>query len=122
MTNVVRGIRGATTVERNETALIHEATIELLETLLRENEIASDDVVSCLITATQDVDATYPARAIRKLPGWDLVPLIHAQEMHVVGSLSRCIRFLLHVNTTKGQQEIRHVFLREAAMLRPDLA
>lgn len=117
----VRGIRGAITVERNEADLIHEATRELLLTLLLENEVQPHTVASCYITVTKDLDAAYPARTIREQPGWDLVPLLCAQEMHVEGSLPHCIRFLLHVNTTKEQHEIKHVFLRGARRLRPDL-
>jgi chorismate mutase len=120
--NGVRGIRGAITVERNETEQINEATRELLMTILQENDVQPQDVASCYITVTQDLDAAYPARAIRELSGWAYVPLLCAQEMHVIGSLPRCIRLLLHVNTTKGQQEIRHAFLRGARVLRPDLA
>ncbi|RYD02920.1 hypothetical protein N752_22300 [Desulforamulus aquiferis] len=70
---------------------------------------------------TKDLDTAFPARAARSL-GWQFVPLLCAQELDVVGSLPRCIRVLLHVNTDKAQQEIKHIYLRNAVGLRPDLA
>lgn len=71
---------------------------------------------------TQDLDATFPAKAIRQLEGWDLVPLMCSVEIPVQGSLPRCIRFMVQVNTDKSQSEIKHVYLNEAKRLRPDLS
>lgn len=121
MSTVVRGIRGAITVEQNEIETIHRATTELLLQMLRDNEVEPRDIASCFITVTPDLNATFPARAVRDLDGWDLVPLMCALEVPVPGSLPRCIRLLLHVNTAKEQEEVRHVYLREAVNLRPDL-
>ncbi|MNG18967.1 Chorismate mutase AroH [compost metagenome] len=75
-----------------------------------------------LITVTGDLDSTFPAKAIRVMPGWEFVPLMCALEVPVKGSLEKCVRFMLHVNTPKGQSEIRHVYLRGAQVLRPDLS
>ncbi|AGA57977.1 monofunctional chorismate mutase, clade 1 [Thermobacillus composti KWC4] len=118
----VRGIRGATTVEANEEQFILEATAELFQQLVDANGIVPEDIASIIITVTQDLDAAFPARAIRELPGWDLVPLMCALEVSVKGSLEKCIRLMVHVNTDKRQDEIRHIFLGRARTLRPDLA
>ncbi len=121
MTTVVRGIRGAITVENNDVEEIHAATRELLVEMLEHNEVDPEQIASCFITVTPDLDATFPAVVVRDMQGWDLVPLMCALEVPVPGSLPRCIRLLLHVNTAKHQDEIRHVYMREAVHLRPDL-
>jgi len=121
MSLIVRGIRGAITVEHNDTNEIHVATKELLVEMLEQNDVSSEQIASCFITVTPDLDATFPARAVRDMSGWDLVPLMCALEVPVPGSLPQCIRLLLHVNTAKGQEEIRHVYMRKAVILRPDL-
>ncbi|RRJ66330.1 chorismate mutase [Paenibacillus oralis] len=117
-----RGIRGATTVTRNEEQDILQATAELLKDIVNRNEIVPEDIASVWITVTPDLDATFPARAIRGLSGWDMVPLMCSTEIPVKGGLPKCIRLLLHVNTTKGQREMKHVYLNEAKSLRPDLS
>lgn len=117
----VRGIRGAITVSANEENEILSATKELFSQICEENQLQADDVASILITVTQDLNATFPAKAIRTLPNWALVPILCANEMDVPDGLKRCIRLLIHVNTDRSQDEIRHVFLREAVSLRPDL-
>jgi chorismate mutase len=76
-------------------------------------------VASAIFTTTPDLVAVFPATAARQL-GWLDVPLMCAHEMSVPGSLGLCIRILLHWNTEKSQQEIQHVYLREARNLRPD--
>ncbi len=121
MVTVMRGIRGATTVEQNSEEQILLATSELLQALSDRNGLKADEIASIFITVTTDLDATFPARAIRYIEGWDLVPLMCSQEMVVPGSLPKCIRLMIHVNTTKSQAEIQHVYLREAVRLRPDL-
>ncbi len=121
MVTVMRGIRGATTVEQNTEEQILLATSELLQELSDRNGLKADEIASIFITVTTDLDATFPARAIRYIKGWDLVPLMCSQEMVVPGSLPKCIRLMIHANTTKSQAEIQHVYLREAVRLRPDL-
>ncbi|GGG57708.1 chorismate mutase [Paenibacillus radicis (ex Gao et al. 2016)] len=118
----VRGIRGAITVDVNEKQPILQATIELLNGIVKENGILPEDICSVMITVTHDLDAAFPAAAIRQLSDWELVPLMCALEVPVKGSLERCIRFLLHVNTDKTQAEIKHVYLGGAQVLRPDLS
>ncbi|MGC7870824.1 chorismate mutase [Desulfosporosinus sp. SYSU MS00001] len=117
---MVRGIRGATTVMNNDAGEIREATKELLQMILKENKLSTEDLVSAIFTVTSDLNADFPASSAREI-GWQLVPLLCATEIPVPGSLSRCIRVLLHVNTSCTQKEIRHIFLREAASLRKDL-
>ncbi|WP_150271071.1 chorismate mutase [Paenibacillus tepidiphilus] len=118
---VTRGIRGATTVVNNEEQEILRETVVLLRELVQRNELAAEDICSVWITLTTDLDAAFPARAIREIEGWELVPLMCAIEVPVKGSLPRCIRLMIHVNTEKSQKEIRHVYLNEAQKLRPDL-
>jgi chorismate mutase len=114
-----RGIRGATTVEVDSADAILEATRELLSHIVEVNGLAADDVASALFTVTPDLAAAFPARAAREM-GWRNVALLDAQEIPVPGSLPRCVRVLIHWNTVKTQAEVRHVYLRGAAALRPD--
>jgi len=114
-----RGVRGATTADANEAVAILERTLELLRVLVEQNGILTEDVASAVFTVTEDLDAEFPALAVRSLPGWEAVPLLCAREIAVPGSLGRGIRALLHWNTEKTQGEIRHAFLRGARELRP---
>jgi chorismate mutase len=117
-----RGIRGATTVETNSREAIVAAAHELLEELIARNDIRKEDVASAYFTTTPDLDAEFPAVAARNGFGWTNVALMCGHEMDVPGSLRMCLRILLHVNTDRTQEEVNHVYLRGAAVLRPDLA
>jgi len=112
-------LRGATTVSRNNSEDILEATSELMRAIMERNELGPDAVVSCIFTATEDLNAEYPAVAARQL-GFDRVPLLCAREINVPGSLSSVIRVLIHYYAEDGH-EARHVYLREASSLRADL-
>ncbi|MGD9855471.1 MAG: chorismate mutase [Planctomycetaceae bacterium] len=117
----VRGIRGATSAPENTAAEILEATRELLQEILSRNELtAFDDIVSAIFTTTPDLNASFPAEAARGL-GMNAVPLLCASEIDVPQAMSRCVRILLHVNTEKHQQDMVHVYLRDAKKLRPDM-
>lgn len=117
----VRGIRGATTVEADDPELILDATRELLEEMLEANDITSfEPIASIFFTTTQDLRSTFPAEAARAL-GMTRVPLLCNQEIPVPGRLPRCIRVMLQINTQRSQDDIRHIYLREARRLRPDL-
>ena len=117
----IRGIRGATTVPADEHDLVLQATRELLEAILYENEgMQLDEVASAFFTTTEDITSTYPALAARQM-GWDLVPMMCAREIPVPGGLPLCIRVLIHWNTELQQSDIQHVYLRNAVKLRPDL-
>src|ERR671923_1952674 len=117
----IRGIRGATTVIADEPDLILQATRELLEEVLAENEgMQPEDIASAIFTVTDDLFSTFPAQAARQM-GWDLVPMLCGREIPVPGSLPRVIRVLVHWNTELTQSEIKHVYLHDAVKLRPDL-
>ena len=117
----IRGIRGATTVTADEPELILQATRELLEEILAENEgMKPEDVTSAIFTVTDDLVSTFPAQGARQM-GWGLVPMLCAREIPVPNSLPRVIRVLVHWNTKLAQSEITHVYLRDAVKLRPDL-
>ncbi len=118
---MVRGIRGATTVTANDDQEILSETIVLLNEIVRVNDIVPEDICSVFVTMTTDLDATFPARAIRQMNGWELVPLMCSIEIPVKGGLERCIRLMVQVNTAKRQDEVSHVYLNEAKRLRPDL-
>ncbi|GAK40012.1 chorismate mutase [Paenibacillus sp. TCA20] len=117
-----RGIRGATTVTSNTEAEIMKETSKLLQEIVERNQLEPEAICSVWITLTQDLDAAFPAKAIRELTGWELVPLMCSLEVPVKGALEKCIRFMIHVNTEKSQKEIQHVYLNGAKALRPDLA
>ena len=117
---LTRGVRGATTVEANSREAILEAARELLTAMLNSNELAVEDVASAFFTTTPDLNAEFPALAARDL-GWTDVALLCGHEMNVPGSLPMCLRILLHVNTDKPASAIRHVYLRGARALRPDV-
>jgi chorismate mutase len=118
----VRGIRGAITVDGNHTQGILDATHELLKAIQSSNSsLISEDIASILFTVTGDLNSVYPAQAAREM-GWAQVPLMCAVEIPVPGSLSKCIRVLIHWNTPLKQDQINHVYLRDAVKLRPDLS
>jgi chorismate mutase len=117
----VRGVRGATTVESDDPVLIRAAARELMEEILKRNHIVEfDDVISAVFTTTEDLVSAFPAEAARAM-GMNQVPLLCAREIPVPGSMPRCIRVLLHVNSNRTPREVEHVYLREAEKLRPDL-
>lgn len=116
----VRGIRGAIDIPENTEAAIEAATQELLLQMLDANRLSPEWIISIFLTATVDIDAAYPAAAARKL-GWTDVPLLDAQEIEVQGGMPRVIRVLMHVETELTRAQIRHVYLGNAANLRPDL-
>jgi chorismate mutase len=116
-----RGVRGATTVDSNTREEILAATRQLLALMIRLNSIESEDVASATFSLTSDLDAEFPALAARQL-GWLDVPLLCTYEVDVPGSLRQCVRVMLHWNTDKSQADIRHVYIKDAVKLRPDLS
>ena len=115
-----RGVRGATTVDLNERSEILSATEELLSLLITENGILAEDIASVIFSMTVDLNAVFPSLAARRF-NWTDVPIFCTQEMDVSDGLDSCIRVLIHWNTKKTQTDIRHVYLRRAVDLRPDL-
>ncbi|MEW6648806.1 MAG: chorismate mutase [Chloroflexota bacterium] len=117
----VRGIRGAITVDEDQPGAVLAATRDLLLNIQQANPgFDPAAVASILFTTTADLVSVFPAQAARQL-GWNLTPLICAQEIPVPGSLPRCVRVLIHWNCDLPQSDIQHVYLGEAASLRPDL-
>jgi chorismate mutase len=117
---MVRGVRGATTVLRNDSEEIINETLRLLEEIKNANDLSEEDIASVIFTVTNDLDAVFPAVAARKI-GWTSLALMCMTEIDVPGSLEKCIRVLLHINTQKAQNEIKHIYLNNAKVLRPDI-
>ncbi len=113
-------LRGATSVTENDADAILEATDELMREILSRNALAAEDLVSCIFTLTDDLDAEFPAVAARKM-GLSAVPLLCAREVPVPGALPRIIRVLIHCYGADGH-EPQHVYLGEAAALRLDIS
>ncbi len=111
------GVRGATTVEENIREAVLDATKELLQRIIVENELDKSQVAAIWFTTTQDLNAEYPALAARRL-GWMNVALLCAHEMLVPNSLPMCIRVLMLVNTEKGPEDLKYVYLKRAVGLR----
>lgn len=115
-----RGIRGATTVERNDRDAIITGTREMLEHIIAANDLRAEDVAMAWFTTTPDLTADFPAIAARQL-GWTHVALMCGHEMNVPGALPMCVRVALIANSPLKQDEVTHVYLRGARALRPDL-
>ena len=112
-----RGIRGATTVEANTREKILEATRELLQQMIDANDVRTDDVACIIFTTTRDLNAEFPAAAVREM-GLSDIPLLCAHEMEVPGAISLCLRLLMLFNTEKNAPEIAHIYTRGATELR----
>ena len=117
----VRGIRGAITVENNTEVAIKEATVELINKIIEENDIKLEDIVYTLFSTTKDINAAYPAKFARLNCGFDKVPMMSTNEQEVPGSLQMALRVLIVVNTDKKQDEMKHQYLKGAKALRPDI-
>ena len=116
-----RGVRGATSIPSDTRQNILQATGELLEAIFACNpDLKTEDISSAIFTVTEDIGSAYPAEAARRM-GWEQVPMLCAREIPVTGGLPLCIRVLILWNTAKTQRQIQHVYLRDAAQLRPDL-
>jgi chorismate mutase len=120
MPTSVRAVRGATTVDVDTPEAITERVVALLQAVLDRNGLVEDDIISILFTATEDIVSTFPATAARSM-GLGAVPLICARELAIVGSVPRCIRVMLHVETERRRDGIHHVYLEGAQGLRDDL-
>ncbi|MDO7488281.1 chorismate mutase [Peribacillus sp. NPDC096622] len=118
---MIRGIRGATTVERDTEMEVISAVEKLMGEIIQVNEIDPDMVASVFFSATEEIRSVFPAKALRKFEGWTYVPVTCMKEIPVSNSLPFCIRVMIHLNTTKSQKEIQHVYQAGATVLRPDL-
>src|SRR4051794_29393155 len=117
----VRALRGATTLDEDTSEQMQVRVKALVATLFERNGLEPDDVISVVLTATPDLHSAFPATAARAA-GLDDVPLLGAQELDVEGSLPRCVRVMLHIETERPRAALHHVFLEGAVKLRPDLA
>jgi chorismate mutase len=116
----VRALRGATTVDADSEAQIHERVAALLEQLWARNDVHHDDLISLIFTVTDDITSAFPAAAARRV-GLGDVPLICAREIPVPGSMPLCVRVLVHLESDKSRAELHHVYLERAKALRDDL-
>lgn len=117
----MRAIRGATTVDADRPEAIREATREMLLEMLDRNGLVAADIISAIFTVTPDLKSEFPAIAAREL-GWGDIPLLCTTEIPVPRALARCIRVLMHVDSARTRDAMRHVYLRGAGSLRPDLS
>ena len=115
-----RALRGATTVDKNDKEEIFSAAAEMFEEIIKRNELNPEDIASIIFSLTPDLDKAFPAAAIRRLGITD-VPLLDVAQPDIDGALKKCIRVLVHINTDKKNNELHHVYLRGAVVLRPDL-
>lgn len=115
-----RGIRGAITIQNNEKNEIIAGTVRLLSTMLEKNNILAPDIVSIFFSVTEDLNATFPAKAAREM-ALNHTPLLCFHEIRVPDGLEKCIRILMHVNSDTPIENIHHIYLEKAAALRPDI-
>lgn len=117
----VQGVRGATTVtENNKDEILNESAV-LIKSIIEENNLDTEDIISITFTMTKDLDQAYPAVAVREILNITDVPLLNFEEKYVEGSLGKCIRALLYINTNKSKSEIKHIYLNDSKILRTDI-
>ena len=121
MSKIMLGIRGAITIDENDPIKIVQGSEELLSEIIKLNKIVSENIVSIFFSTTKDLNAEYPAVAARNI-GLVNTALMCTHEMDVPNGLEKCVRILLHVNAEQGYNNIKHVYLKGAKSLRPDLA
>jgi chorismate mutase len=118
---MIRGIRGATTVTSNTEEDILNRTEELVREMVKENKVEPSDIASVIISVTDDIDAVFPAKALRRLAGFTFVPVMCVREIPVPDSLKLCVRIMMTVNTSVSPHEVKHIYHHSAISLRPDL-
>ncbi|MBC1473418.1 chorismate mutase [Listeria grandensis] len=120
---MIRGIRGATTVTENTPEAIYQASVALFETIVAKNNVTPEAISSVLVSVTSDIDAAFPAKPIRELAGFQYVPIMGVTEIPVPDALAMCIRLMVSAEVGEtAQQDVVHVYLEGARVLRPDLA
>ena len=117
----VLAIRGATTVNSNSKEEILKETSILIETIISKNNLSTEDIISMCFTMTKDLDAVYPAVAVRQILDIHDIPMLNYEEKHIQGSLIKCIRVMMYINTEKNRCDINHIYLNNAKNLRKDL-
>lgn len=118
---MIRGIRGAITVEEDKESEVISATENVVLEMIDKNKIDPSKVASVFISVTNDINSVFPAKALRSIEGWKYVPVMCMKEIEVTSALPMCIRVMMHVNTQMEQQEVQHVYMEGATVLRPDL-
>ena len=117
----VLAIRGATTVNSNNKEEILKETSLLIEAIMSNNNLRAEDIISICFTMTRDLDAVYPAVAVRQILDIHDIPMLNYEEKHIEGSLAKCIRVMMYINTEKDRCDIKHIYLNNAKSLRKDL-
>lgn len=118
---MIRGLRGATTIESDKSELVLEESAKLAIEVAKANNVKPEDITSIIISTTPDITSAFPAKSVRMMEGWQYVPIMCMHEMNVEGALPLCIRVLIHAETDLAQDQIRHIYLNDAVKLRPDL-
>ncbi|BCB04529.1 chorismate mutase [Bacillus sp. KH172YL63] len=118
---MIRGIRGATTADRDDEKDILLSTENLLKEMIIHNDIKPENVASVFISATEDITSVFPAKALRRFEEWKYVPVMCMQELDIPQGLSLCIRVMIHYQTSTPQKDIQHIYMKKAVSLRPDL-
>ena len=118
----ILAIRGATTVESNTKEEILKETSNLMKTIIKENNLDTDDMISMCFTMTNDLDAVYPAVAVRDILNITDVPMLNYEEKYIQGSLRKCIRVMIYIESNKTKKDVKHIYLNKAKELRKDLA
>jgi chorismate mutase len=118
---MIRGIRGATTVTSNSEEEILDRTEALIREMVQENKVEPSDIASVIISVTDDINAVFPAKAMRRLVGFTFVPVMCVKEIPVPDSLPFCVRIMMTVNTSVSPHEVNHIYQQNAIVLRPDL-
>lgn len=119
---MIRGVRGAVTIECDDAQFVLQETAHLMQEIIAANHINPENVASVIVSTTPDITSAFPAKAVRTLTNWNYVPVMCMHEMNVPEALPLCIRILVHVNTEVKQEAIQHIYLNDAVKLRPDLA
>lgn len=118
---MMRGFRGATTVKENTEIEILKETEILVKEMIEKNDIKPDQISHVFFSVTEDLNATFPAKISRSIPGWTYVPVMCMTEIPVPNSLPKCVRVMLVAATELSQKDVEHIYLNEAIKLRPDL-
>ena len=118
---MIRGLRGAITIESDKPEYVLEETAKLALAVAEANQVKPEDITSIIISTTPDITSAFPAKSVRSMDGWQFVPIMCMHEMNVEGALPLCIRVLIHANTELAQDQVRHIYLNDAVKLRPDL-
>lgn len=117
----VLAIRGATTVQDNCSEEILKETTVLMQKIIKDNNLNIDDIISIIFTMTKDLDAVYPSVAVRDLLNICDTPLLNFEEKYIQGSLEKCVRVMININSNEYKNKVKHVYLNEAKKLRPDI-